>query len=406
MKKSELVKLFVLATVFFIPLYLARLNILGIPTNILEILAAMSIVLSFIFNWKAKLEIPKIYLIAAGMMVLGLFLSAWSGGNWKVSLGIIKGWFIFPMIFAYAILKINSRKKIKEKIIYSYFISAGLVSLISLIYATLGFFTYDHRLKGFYSSPNYLAMYLAPAVIIGLYILATKLVKSFDGKLINSIKFFEYYFLVSLFSLILAAFYLTYSYATWISITIALLIGLVLRSGLINNRKVIYLILITFLVLATQIQNPKFINQFSDRSSWQSRIMIWKSGLKIAVDNPVLGIGPGNFQNKYLDYQKYFSPYLEWAVPQPHNLYLAFWLESGIIGLFSFIIIIAYWLVQIIHKILKSKSEFELLLATIVIYVLLNGLFDTPVWKNDLAFIFWVIISLGIKNSHHGGNTN
>ena len=27
------------------------------------------------------------------------------------------------------------------------------------------------------------------------------------------------------------------------------------------------------------------------------------------------------------EYQKHFPPYLEWAVPQPHNLYLAFWLQ-------------------------------------------------------------------------------
>ena len=69
--------------------------------------------------------------------------------------------------------------------------------------------------------------------------------------------------------------------------------------------------------------------------------------------NPLFGIGPGNFQNKYLEYQKYFPPYLEWSAPQPHNIFLAFWLESGLLGLAGFVII-AFC---IFSAIIKKRSK-------------------------------------------------
>jgi len=107
--------------------------------------------------------------------------------------------------------------------------------------------------------------------------------------------------------------------------------------------------------------------------------------------NPVFGIGPGNFQKTYLEYQKYFPPYLEWAVPQPHNLYLAFWLESGLSGLIGFI-----WLLVLFFRDNKKAREYNLetglLCLAIILYFLIHGLVDTTYWRNDMAVIFWAVI--------------
>ena len=126
-----------------------------------------------------------------------------------------------------------------------------------------------------------------------------------------------------------------------------------------------------------------------------SRMMIWKSSALMIKNNFIFGIGPGNFQNKYLEYQKYFPPYLEWAVPQSHNLYLAFWLQSGIIGLIGLIGLISTWLKKTIGEILKNQKNSALLAVSlgIVIYILLHGILDTTYWKNDLALIFWIFLT-------------
>ena len=84
--------------------------------------------------------------------------------------------------------------------------------------------------------------------------------------------------------------------------------------------------------------------------------MIWKSAGLMIKNNPLFGIGPGNFQEKYMEYQKYFPPYLEWAVPQPHNIFLAFWLESGLIGLAGFILLLLYFFAIIKERLMHNRD--------------------------------------------------
>jgi O-antigen ligase len=114
-------------------------------------------------------------------------------------------------------------------------------------------------------------------------------------------------------------------------------------------------------------------------------------------NNFLFGIGPGNFQSKYLEYQKYFPPYLEWAVPEPHNLYLAFWLESGFAGFTGFVILTFLWLKRTTFQ--TKNSLVTAVCAGIMLYFLLHGILDTTYWKNDLSLIFWITFSLGLLSS-------
>lgn len=121
--------------------------------------------------------------------------------------------------------------------------------------------------------------------------------------------------------------------------------------------------------------------------------MVWQSAILIIKDNPIFGIGPGMFQEYYLNYQRYFSPYLEWAVPQPHNLFLAFWLQTGIIGMAGFLFLIFWFFGHGFTLILRRiHADIVLALMSIMVYTLIHGLLDTTYWKNDLSVIFWLII--------------
>ena len=131
--------------------------------------------------------------------------------------------------------------------------------------------------------------------------------------------------------------------------------------------------------------------------------MIWRAAWMIGKDHPIFGIGPGNFLKYYLDYQKRFSePYLEWAVPEPHNIFLAFWLEAGILGLSGFALLLYWFFKKGIFEYKKARPgsarhgskdiSATILLISLMAYILIHGLFDTTYWKNDLAIMFWVII--------------
>jgi O-antigen ligase len=388
MKKFVSLENLILLTVFLLPAYLIKLAIFGIPSNVLDILMLATI---FIWIFKRNKKIKpaimrnKAVFISAGVIFLGLFISTLLNPNYKMELGIIKSWFVLPFLFAFAAQDIFGKEN-KSTLFKAYFRSTLVVAIISLVYIFLGKTTYDGRLEAFFNSPNYLMMYLAPGFIIGI----------FNYKKENLKKALFYIFSLAVIG---TAIYLTKSYAGWLSLFAAVL----MVSFLIYSRKAraySFLGILFFLaIIYFQLQTVKFgdLINFNERSSLSSRAMIWQSAEKILADNWMQGIGPGNFQNKYLEYQKYFPPYLEWAVPHPHNLYLTFWLSGGLLGIIGFLSLLFFWM-----KNFWKKREFFGRLGLlgvfgILIYILMHGFFDTAYFKNDLAVVFWLIILAGLN---------
>ncbi|HCP08516.1 MAG TPA: hypothetical protein DIT25_01820 [Candidatus Moranbacteria bacterium] len=360
----------------------------------------------------------------------GLIASALANHSYAGGFGIIKGWFLFPLAFAVLAKNIVPEEK-KENFFLALYLSALAVSAAGLAHYFLGQVTFDGRVQGIFNSPNYLAMYLAPALIIGL-------------SFFNSGKFRKYLFIYVLsYGLILAVFYLTYSYAAWAALACVSIFIIFFRSNSrIKFKKIIIVSALALLILLSQWSNPKFRDLVSiqERSSLESRIMVWRAAQKIIADNWFLGTGPGNFQEKYLEYQKHFPPYLEWAVPHPHSLWLSFWLSSGMLGLAGFAGLVIVWIRKIAPKALtqnnscisrpasrhlclknssqdldilrnflnksdanpntdctnyfmtvpKEKNAIWYASVGIMAYILLHGTVDTTYFKNDLAVIFWI----------------
>lgn len=398
---KNLTKYLIYLAILLVPAYLIRFTIFGIPTNILEILVLMTFISTVLskqkFDYKEFYKQNKVYFFGILLTIAGLFISAAANENYRASFGIIKGWFIIPLIFSWVLFKEVKSKEGAENIIKWLYLSIFWVSVVSFAYYFQNDLTYDGRLKTFYLSPNHLAMFLAPGIFIGIYLAQAQSLKlkaqNYNAKL-------KTFYFISLLMISLSL-YLTYSYAAWLAVVISFVIGsAILYRDKINKNLLAISLLVIFLLVMSQWNTTKFnsLKSFS-RSSLESRMIIWKSAGKILSDNPIWGIGPGNFQNKYLKYQKYFPPYLEWAVPQPHNLYLAFWLNAGISGLAGFLILIFNWLKNLSNFIKKQKSgtiQIAAAMLGIMLYILIHGLADTPYWKNDLALVFWITFSLGI----------
>ncbi len=411
----------VLAVLFLLPAYLIKIKFGWVSLNILELLVGVLFLL-WIFKKDTKNQIPKTkYWLPTGLIFIGLLLSVVANKNYYSGLGAIKGWFLFPIIFAVVFYDLMKKdESLLKKSFSALFFSGAVVSLIGVACKILGVVTYDGRLEIFWDSPNQLAMFLAPAFLIGV-----------SGLIWEIGKIKEWKMLIKLFFLLLITLniYLTHSFGAWLAIVLTLIIIFWLVHSKIWQKKYLALLLTILLILLGWASFGKFenIKNLGSRSSFASRIAIWKSAGLMIKNNPLLGIGPGNFQNKYLEYQKYFSPYLEWSAPQPHNLFLAFWLESGLAGLAGFI-----WLLIIffrdnkkvypftkiskyknvpIREIKKQTSnnlavkgnfgdgaihDLRILLLVIMIYILIHGLVDTTYWRNDLAVIFWAIIAANI----------
>ncbi len=63
------------------------------------------------------------------------------------------------------------------------------------------------------------------------------------------------------------------------------------------------------------------------------RMALWQAGWEMGLDNPIVGIGPGNYEAAY---PRYFAPGWSEPLPHAHNYYLNTFAELGIIGLIAF----------------------------------------------------------------------
>jgi putative inorganic carbon (HCO3(-)) transporter len=71
--------------------------------------------------------------------------------------------------------------------------------------------------------------------------------------------------------------------------------------------------------------------------SWDSRVTIWNATFRIIADRPILGVGPGAFEEAHRHYQD--TP--GWTGGKlwrdTHNSFLRVWAEMGILGLAGFV---------------------------------------------------------------------
>jgi O-antigen ligase len=386
----------ILAILFSLPVYLVKIKLGWASFNVLESLISVLFLIWILNKEKKYLILDTKYFLPVALIFVGLLSSVLANKNFYAGFGAIKGWFIFPIIFAiifYDVLKKD--ESLLKKSLLTLFFSGVAISIVGVVYKFLDIVTFDGRLKIFWDSPNQLAMFLAVPFLIGWFF-------AHQEKKAKTKRFY----ILSL-ALIGMSLYFSYSYGAWLAVAVSLITIIWLKYSKKEHKKylVIFAILLVVFLAGASIGKYKNIESLGERSSLASRIMIWKSAGLMIESNPFFGIGPGNFQEKYLEYQKYFPPYLEWSAPQPHNIFLAFWLESGILGLVGFILLLVYFFRD--SKIaIKNNRDLGILFLAIMIYILAHGLVDTTYWRNDLAVVFWVIVVMNVCLAKPPANNN
>lgn len=395
----KVTEFFFYITIFLLPTYLLRLTFFSISINLLDILETLSIGLCVLLLFQERniknysiFKEKKWIILGFSCIALGAILSASLSGSISTrEAGILKSWIFLPFLFIFSasLCGFSFRKAFFWGIA-----SALCTGLIAFIFPDT--FTYDGRLRGWYESPNQLAMIIAPMLIMTWFFYREK------KKSISILLLIVFIFTGVLFW--------THSLGALLATITSILVGewllwkqtWTLPSPKLESRnltetikkyKNISLIALLFICMGLLYMQEDFFKKdlFSDQSSLASREIIWRSAFHIALDSPFFGIGPGNFQEKYLEYQYFYAPYLEWAVPHPHNLFLTFWLFSGIFGIVGFILIIGnVGLTFLKNK--KTADIFSVAVFCVLLSTLLHGLIDTTIWGNTLSIIFWLII--------------
>ncbi len=178
------------------------------------------------------------------------------------------------------------------------------------------------RVRGFYGSPNNLALYLGRAfplaVAVGLW--------ARGGRR---------RWLYGLAALAMAAaLFLTYSRGAWLVGMPAALLFLAAMRGRRTLAVAVGLLLVVaaLVLLLGGAARLTSLLAVTEGTTW-FRLQLWRSSLAMLADHPLLGVGLDNFLYAYRSHYVLPTAWEEFNLSHPHNFVLDFWLRLGLPGL-------------------------------------------------------------------------
>jgi putative inorganic carbon (hco3(-)) transporter len=366
-----------------LPIYALRFSIFNIPTTALELMVGVFLLAVIITNfnsaaWKRIKDLGQINLWIGVFFLAGVISTIVSPEPMR-ALGQLKAFIIEPVLLFYAATVVFKTSNDLAVPLRFLFWSASLISLFGLIqywthlFLPLRFWGYGEEVKritSVFEYPNALALYLAPLFVFFL---------ALHAKGYNLSK--KYWPLVGLFAMA-ATIILTYSRGAWLGV-IAGIAVLVLRQTGVSLRRWGIIGIISLLILSP-VLFTRFKTTFHDASS-SERMELYRVGVNRILNQPLVGNGLYGFPDslKKSDYSGEILNY-------PHNIFLNFWLEMGLLGVISFALLIFFALRQ--YR--RQPTVLKFAAGLFLLVMITHGMVDAPYFKNDLSILFWVILSV------------
>lgn len=147
------------------------------------------------------------------------------------------------------------------------------------------------------------------------------------------------------------------------------------------------------------LQEMKTVQDFSPANdSNAERLNRWRFCLSSFPQAPLLGVGPGTFPDRYLDYVHRTPGHPIYLDTQQrmnaHNLYLDWLMEAGLLGLLSGLLVLAYPLGQLARQL--GQRPMPLLQLGLVVYFaffLLHSLAQDFWQEPRVIVLFWLVLS-------------
>ena len=134
-----------------------------------------------------------------------------------------------------------------------------------------------------------------------------------------------------------------------------------------------------------------------DKESNKNRLKLWEQTLAMIADNPILGVGAGNWQFAYPAYDLGEVIWKGATPRRPHNDYIWITAELGLLGLA--VLIWLLWLAVsrcyrlCIASTTRSDYWVPLSLAISLMAILTHALVSFPKERVEASFLMWVVIS-------------
>lgn len=195
---------------------------------------------------------------------------------------------------------------------------------------------------------------------------------------------------------------------------VTLFLGLLLPFIFIRKfRKTIFLatiilfLIFIFLYYVTSITQYSSIIDRIDSKAYDissGRIETWQEGLKIGFSSPLFGVGLGNYYDHLpLSMQKIStlssSKTLQFslAAPDPHNVFISLFAETGLIGLSMYIILLGYFIKKDV-SLFQENQDKKVHIIIISFWVLFSFSLLNPSTSVTYLALFWVFRIMIEKN--------
>lgn len=352
---------------------------------------ATALFLFFAYRNKIKIEEGfKGYYIAYSVFLVTMLLSAFLSGD------VFKGFKVWADLWIWRWMPF-----VIVTMMISEFASAKKILLSSVFGVSMGFITLiyqglagAHRAAGFFGHPMTFAGYFC-------VFLPVLLVCFFEKNILGKFRYVS----GILFLLGCIALFYNGTRGAWLALApVILFIGIYY---MLQNKR--YMVLgLVFLIASgcVLMNNDRFIKRISSvtnvttDTSNTERLLMWESAFNMVKDNPVLGVGLGQYKDNYQ--KKYIlpeakQPYLSHA----HSNYMQMLAENGILGFLGFIGFVGYILIKNIVDFFDRRCPFSLIIACSTTALMLQGVTEYNFGNSAVVKIFWLILGciLVMKNN-------
>jgi O-antigen ligase len=363
-----------------LPLYVVRWHYGPLPTTLLETLILVTVALYAVARWRDGMrrpvstayDIPIIVLLVAGAV------SVLVASDHRAALGLYRAYFIEPVALYYVAADLLNREGHMQRVLLALAVGSSAFALINLEVFTRAVLAHDVHVgvapNALYGNANYVAMYLEPPVALAAGLLF--LGRNWRWKLAGAVWL----------AIVGSALMVMFSKGSYLALAVLAVVALVTvprwRLPVLAGVAAAVIALTQIPLLQARLATvPSAVN---------GREEVFGAALGMIRDHPVLGLGLGGYTFLFRGVQ---------PEAHPHDLWLTFWIELGVLGLIAFTVILFGLLWRGWRAWPKAEGFSRPLLwgvlGALVLWTV-HGLVDSPYWKNDMSAEFWILAAVEV----------
>jgi O-antigen ligase len=377
------------------PAYVVRWHIGPLPSTVLEAAIVLTVVAFAIESWRMR-RLPvwrSPFTIPAALFLLGGAIGVLVSPEHVKGLGLYRAYVIEPIAFFLVLGNVLSDVWRARIVLLGLAIGGAVAGLANsfVVVQAIRHHTLNVALPPpvvIYNTANATALFLVPLIGVA----ASLAIYERDRRIRLVSAGFAGVFVLSTF--------LSLSRGGLLALAVVALILAVL------NRYRWYLVPAVLVAAVLSVLIPGIrsrlaheFNPSDPNNTFVSRAHLWQATLQMLRDHPIFGTGMFGFARSI---QPYRGGVYEENLIYPHNLFLNFWTETGLIGLAAFLWLLIQtfrvsWRGWVAGAISWRPLQLGIVLAMVAVIV--HGMVDVPYFKNDLAIEFWALLAVAWAGS-------